>query len=88
MTENDKELSADAGGIPDLSSAIGKLMAHPEILQMAASVLRESPSGNAEEEEDTSSESDTAEGNPPPTDAGNNGGGGADLETLDALAVL
>lgn len=44
--ESDEILNGNAQAPPDLSAAIGKLMAHPEILQMAASVLQ--GEGNAD----------------------------------------
>ena len=44
--ESDEIMNGGAQAPPDLSAAIGKLMAHPEILQMAASVLQ--GNGNAE----------------------------------------
>lgn len=47
-----------AGGMPDLSAAIGKLMAHPELLQMAASVLRESGGSADPAEEGANSPAD------------------------------
>ena len=57
------------GGISGLSEAIGKLMEHPEILSMAASVLgqdlpteadKESPPSKKEQNEDSRSDASTA----------------------------
>ena len=51
---NSTEENSALGGIPDLSDAISKLMAHPEIIEMAASVL-----GQPTSPENTPSTSDS-----------------------------
>ena len=87
MAENESELlhASEESGMPDLSAAIGKLMAHPELLQMAASVLRDTSDTNADNAERPSEDrSDEAEADSADQTTGKRTG--MDLSALMQLA--
>ena len=63
MSDESEQINEPAGGLQnlDLTDAIGKLMAHPEILSMASAVLSGAPPGNADTSASASQEVPSAD---------------------------